>query len=62
MFVQLKGKDSDRKWQVCACRKVNGNILLVPQHFNRYSDGDTPDAMKPRTKKLRSADEVKWPS
>ena len=62
MSVQLKGKGLDRKWRVCACRKMNGNILLVLQHVNRYSDGDTPDAMKPRTKKLRSADEVKWPS
>ena len=34
----------------------------MSMHSNRYSDGDTPDAMKPRTKKLRSADEVKWPS
>ena len=60
MFVSIQG-DQHRKWQICACRKLNGEIRLVLQDCTRERNG-TDRNDEPKKKILRQANHINWTS
>ena len=59
MFVSTQD-DQHRKWQICACRKLNDEILLVLQDCTRDRNGDRDEEPRKKANEMRMKCEVKF--